>query len=432
MNYQDQYNAKLRSIEDVLSVINDGDIIHGGYCANTPTGVFHQLHKIADRVEHLTIYTDSDPARYAYAQMEELKDRWRVGSDFYSSAARALQGRFPEMLDYYPGDISRITKKYIDNGLGPGIVILCVSPMDRHGFFHHSMSCVKEPRILKSAKTVIVEVNRSMPVVYGDTALHISEVDYICECDHNLVMKPDIELTETEKTIGGYVAELVYDRDTIQIGLGGIPNAVCEALKVKHDLGIHTEMFGNGLMSLYESGAVTNKYTAVAPKKILASFILGTSELYEFVDRHPALYLGDSERVVAASVMARNPSMVSINTAIEVDITGQVSSESIGAVQFSGTGGATETAEGATHSPNGRSIICLRSTALKGTKSTIRIGFDPGTIVSIQRNTPDYIVTEYGIAVMRGCSVRQRAENLIAIAHPDFRAELRNGARDLI
>ena len=430
MKYQEEYKRKLRTLEDLLfEDIHEGDTIHSGYDANTPMGFFEKIHLLKDKIAHLNIVLGADDKDYPYMQEEELQDRWQVYTDFLGPNTRNLHNRFPEMLEYLPGDISRVKEKYLTNGLPCDVAVISVTPMDENGYFHHSLSCEREAILLERAKTVIVEVNSRMPVVYGDTAVHISKVDFIYEYDHKLLSIPNLVPSGTDTIIGQYVAELVQDRDTIQIGLGSIPNAVCKCLKDKRDLGIHTEMYGDGIRELYEAGAVTNAYSAVQPGKMLATFILGTEELYQFVDRNPNMYVGDIRNVVRAEVMSRNNSMVSINTAVEVDLTGQICSETIGHVQYSGTGGATETAEGATYSPHGRSIICLKSTAKKGTRSTIRVGFDPGAVVTISRNTVDYVITEYGIAKMRGKSLRQRAEALISIAHPDFRQELRKEAQ---
>jgi acyl-CoA hydrolase len=236
---------------------------------------------------------------------------------------------------------------------------------------------------------------------------------------------PAATVGEIDKTIGAYVASLVNDGDTIQLGIGGIPNAVALAFMNKHDLGVHTEMITSSMAILAEAGVITGKKKSLHKGKMIGTFALGTQALYDFLDGNPAVQLLRGNYVNNPFVIAKNDNMVSINTALQVDLTGQVCSESIGLRTYSGSGGQNDTAEGAIHAKNGRSIIALYSTAKNGTISAIQPWLTPGAAVTLSRNNVDYIVTEYGIAPMKARTIKQRVENLIAIAHPDFRSELR-------
>ena len=240
------------------------------------------------------------------------------------------------------------------------------------------------------------------------------------------------EITPEEAAIGGYVSELIHDGDCVQFGLGGTPSAVAAALTDKHDLGIHTEMLGNAMINLIRSGAVTNRRKTLHPGKTVCAFFLGDEDAVDFLENTPDVMFRPAAYTNHPATIARNENMVSVNTTLQVDLLGQVSSESIGSRQYSGTGGAMDFAYGAHNAPNGRSIIAVNATAKGGSLSRISAALPVGSAVSIPRNIVDYVVTEFGIARLRNCSVRQRVENLIAVAHPDFRAELARKAQKLL
>ena len=252
--------------------------------------------------------------------------------------------------------------------------------------------------------------------------------DVIIESDLSLYELQDPPIREAEKTVAGYASEMVHDGDCIQLGFGGIPNAIGFDLLEKRDLGIHTEQIGSSMARLMETGAVTNRYKRIDKGITVGTFISGDDHLYEFADQHPRLCLRRSHYTNDPYVIAQNDDVVSVNAALQVDLTGQVCAESIGPLQWSGTGGATDFAWGAYHSKGGRAILAQTSTTKKGTLSRIVPILDPGAIVSVSRNLTDMVVTEYGVAKLRARTVKQRVENLIAAAHPDFRAELRKEA----
>jgi len=288
-----------------------------------------------------------------------------------------------------------------------------------------------EKDLISVAKTVILEINPNLPRTYGDTHVHISEVDYIVEHEAPLVEVQPIEPSEEEKAIGQYVAELIEDGSTIQLGIGGIPNAIAKFLMNKKDLGVHTEMFTDGMVDLAEAGVVTGRKKTIWRGKMVGNFALGTKKLYNFVNENLAVEFQPGRVTNDPRVIAKNYKMVSVNTALQIDLTGQVVSESIGHIQYSGTGGQNDTAIGAQMSPGGKSIIALRSTAKNGTISTIVPVLPPGAKVTLLRADVDYVVTEYGVAHLKARSIRERVRQLISIAHPDFREELRREAERL-
>jgi len=274
-----------------------------------------------------------------------------------------------------------------------------------------------------------------MPYTLGDVQLHVRDIDYMVKVDYQPPVMPDAPFSEKDAVIGKYIADMVPDGSCIQLGIGGIPNAVAEALKTKNDLGVHTEMLTTGMMKLAKMGVITGKYKQINKGKMVAAFAMGEPELYEFMDYNPSIAIMDGAWVNDPYVIAQNDNQISINTTIEVDLTGQCASESLGSRQFSGTGGQADTAIGAQMSKNGKSIIALYSTAMVKDKdgnrhevSKIVPQLMAGATVSLSRNDVDRVVTEYGVAELRGTDLRERVERLIAIAHPKFREELHDDA----
>ena len=306
---------------------------------------------------------------------------------------------------------------------------------DKHGYVSLSLSNTYEMRMIEKADLVILEINPNMPYTLGDVQLHVRDIDYMIKVDYQPPVMPDAPFSEKDAVIGKYIADMVPDGSCIQLGIGGIPNAVAEALKTKNDLGVHTEMLTTGMMKLAKMGVITGKYKQINKGKMVAAFAMGEPELYEFMDYNPSIAIMDGAWVNDPYVIAQNDNQVSINTTIEVDLTGQCASESLGSRQFSGTGGQADTAIGAQMSKNGKSIIALYSTAMVKDKdgnrhevSKIVPQLMAGATVSLSRNDVDRVVTEYGVAELRGTDIRERVERLIAIAHPKFREELHDDA----
>ena len=307
-----------------------------------------------------------------------------------------------------------------------------VTPMqEKSGYFNLGISNVYEHDVIEMADMVVLEVNPHVPHMHGETQVHINQVDLITEYENPLPTIPIPQPSEVEEQIAGHIAGLVNDGACLQIGIGGIPNAVAKLLKTKNDLGIHTEMFTESMIELFNEGVITNLKKNFWPGKIVCTFAMGSQDMYDWIDDNPGVLVLKGRYVNDPYVIAQNDNMVSINTAISVDMTGQVCSESLGSVQYSGTGGQLDTHRGAIMSKGGTGIIALRSTAKKGTVSTITPALAQGSIISVPRHDIDTVVTEYGVAKLRGRTVSARANALINIAHPDFREELRAEARKL-
>ncbi len=428
--------AQKITIEEALKLIKDGDHIISGMAASEGRLFFQNLHKIADRINHVSV--DNCLPLYAYPYMLEpqYKDKFTINSWFFSADLRkSFQNKniafIPNQLHF--AGVKRAQYKT------PDVFVGNATPPDKHGFVSLSLSNVYEKHMIKQAKLVILEINPNLPRTLGDLEVHESDVDYFVDVDYPAPVLPDSEPSEKDKKIGAYIADLINDGDTIQLGIGGIPNAVAAALMDKKDLGVHTEMLTTGFMKLYKAGVITNKQKTLHPGKMVAAFALGTKELYDFIDDNPGIALLDGNYVNDPCVIGQNDNQVSINTTIEVDLTGQCASESIGTMQFSGTGGQTDTATGAQRAKNGRSFITLYSTANVMNKKTgkrepiskIVPTLKPGAAVSLSRNDIDYVVTEYGAVRLRGTSVKERVEKLISIAHPDFREMLKQEAQKI-
>ncbi len=428
--------AKTITVQQALDLIKDGDHIVSGMAASEGRVFFEHLHTIADRVTNISVDNCLPLSSYPYMLEERYANTFTVNSWFFSADLR--KNFHHKNISFIPNQLHFAGQKRSQH-LRSDVYVGNATMPDKHGFVSLSLSNVYEKHMIKQAKTVIIEINPNLPRTLGDLELHVNDIDYMIEVDYQAPVLPDSEPNDLDKKIGGYIADLINDGDTIQLGIGGIPNAVANALMDKKDLGVHTEMLTTGFMKLYQAGAITNKKKSLHPGKMVAAFALGTQALYDFIDDNPAVQLMDGNYVNDPCVIGQNDNQVSINTTIEIDLTGQCASESIGTMQFSGTGGQTDTATGAQRALNGRSFITLYSTANVKNKQTgereriskIVPTLKPGAAVSLSRNDVDHVVTEYGVAYLRGTSVQTRVERLINIAHPDFRDELTAEAKKL-
>jgi acyl-CoA hydrolase len=309
-------------------------------------------------------------------------------------------------------------------------VIAAVSPPDKHGNFSLGTSsdyvCSAIGRV-----PFFVEVNRQIPRTYVRNQIHVSQVDGFIEADYPLITVPPAEPSEIDRLIGGFVAERVRDGSTIQAGIGAIPNAVLGHLSGHRDLGVHTELVSDGLIDLIESGVVNGVRKGNNRLKVIGTFALGTQRLYDFLHDNPTIELWSARYVNDPRVIARDSDFVSINASLAVDFLGQCASETIGGRYYSSSGGQSDFARGAAFSPGGQSFIVLQSTAKHGTVSRIVPQLAAGDAVTLVKNTVDKVVTEFGVAELRGRSIRERTANLIAVAHPDFRDDLTKAAREL-
>lgn len=424
--YIEMYQQKLRSVEEALSYIKSNSIISHSYCANEPVTLLSNLHTLKNKVDNIYVLRGLDMGTYPFCSDPQYQDVFTVDSMFFMEPDRV--GNRNGIISHVPTHLHNMPSRCYAYKQ-PNVALISVSPMDEHGYLRTSLCAIAERELIENADLVIAEVNPNMPVVNGDTEVHIKDIDAIVEVNTPIPILPRGKITEKDKIIGEYVASLIHDGDTIQLGIGAIPDAVAGALLGKHDLGVHTEMITNSLVDLVEAGVVTGKKKSLHPGKIIGTFALGDKKLYDMMNNNPSVWLLRGTYVNDPWVIAQNDNMVSINSCISVDLTGQVNSESVGSVQYSGSGGQNDTAFGAIHARNGRSIIAMHSTAKNDTISTIVPVLSPGSIVTLSRNNVDYIITEYGIAPMKGRSIRERVKNLIRIAHPDFRDELRDEAQ---
>ncbi len=427
-NYYEEYRGKLRSPEQIVELIKDEDYISFGQFAGNPISIFQNLHKVKGRVKHFTIQCSSILGDFEFLNDEELLDVIDYDVWFFGPNERRRH-EFSKSTSFMPGGLGLCASKKL-SWQKPRIFCGVSGPMDAHGNFTISMSLAYEMEMLEAADIVVIEVNENCPRVLGDTVVSIKDVDYIVENSVPLATTTPADISETEDTIGAYVADLVPDGSIIQLGIGGIPDAVGKHFIDKKNLGVHTEMITDSMAYLYEKGVITNNTKKLWKNQIVGTLILGTQYLYDFVNDNPIVTMHRGSIINNPFTIAKNDGQCSINTALSVDLTGQVSSETMGHRQFSATGGQFETAYGAQFSKGGKSIIALRSTAKKGTISTIVPHFEPGTVTSLDRNNVDYIVTEYGVAALRGRTIGQRVEALINIAHPKFRDELANQAEE--
>ncbi|AKI96606.1 acetyl-CoA hydrolase/transferase family protein [Kosmotoga pacifica] len=427
MNWKEQYERKLLSLEDAIRLVKNNHKIVVSMASMEPKGLLENLHKIADHVEGVSVTSCLNMREYPFFLSPKYEGKFLNESWFYSEPVRKAAGSGLKTVSYIPNNLHNAgTDRLVSNR--PDVFWGVASPMDKNGFMTLSLSNVYERDMVENASMVILEVNVKAPKTHGETQVHISEVDHIVENDFDIPELPVVEPSETEKHIAGHISALIEDGSTLQIGIGGIPNAVAKLLEDKRDLGIHTEMFTESMIELFEKGIITNRKKTLWPGKFICAFALGTKRMYEFMDDNPGVFILRGRYVNDPYVIAQNEKMVSINTAITVDLTGQVCSEAIGTRHYSGTGGQLDTHRGATMSKGGKGIIALRSTAKKGTISTIVPLLPLGSPVTVPRQDIDYVVTEYGVAHLRGLSARQRVEALINIAHPDFRSELKKEA----
>lgn len=432
MNLQDEYRTKLISIPEAVSKIKSDDNVVVAMCASEPQGCMGQFHTVADRVENVRVFSCLTLQPYDFYMKPEMKGHFELASWFHAPGSRAALKNNTGTVTYVPNMLHRSATDFIF-ARKPHIFYGTCTPPDKHGYVSLSLGITYEKDILEAADLVILEVNPLLPRTFGDTHLHISEVDFFVEHEQIVPELPSPQPSETDLTIGRYIGELVEDGSTIQLGIGGIPNAAALALRDKKDLGVHTEMIVDSMMELYEMGVITNRKKSFHKGKLVATFAMGSRKLYDWLDDNVAVEFMRGRWVNNPAVVSQNSKMVSINTCLMVDLTGQVASESLGPVQYSGTGGQSDTAEGAVEGIDGKgkSIIACYSTAKGGKVSTIVPVLPEGTAVTLHRSLVDNVVTEFGIARLRGKTIRERARELIAVAHPDFRAELTEKAKAL-
>jgi acetyl-CoA hydrolase len=433
MDWNSIYQSRIVTAEDAARVVKSGDRIFLTGNVSVPQKILAALVEYAPNLENVEVCQalTIGPADYVKPEME---GHLRVNTLFISHNVRkAVQdGR----ADFTPVLLSEFPLLFKRGLLPLDVAIIHVSLPDEHGFCSLGVEVGLTKTPAESAKIIIAEVNQQMPRTLGDSFIHVSRLNYIVPVDYPIVEMPMSEEGNSEvvEKIAGYIAELIPDGATMQLGIGAIPDAVLKYLHHKKDLGVHSELFSDGVIELVDAGVMTNARKSLHPGKIIAGFMLGTKALYEWADDNPLIEMHRTEYVNDPFVIAQNERMVAVNSAIEVDLTGQVCADSIGPKLYSGVGGQLDFIYGASRSKGGVPVIALPSTAtLKDGKLVTRIAgmLKEGAGVVTSRNHVRYIVTEYGVADLYGKTIRQRARQLINIAHPDFRADLEKQAQEL-
>lgn len=420
MGWQEIYKQKLCTAQQAVQHIKSGDRVVVAHATAEPAALLKAMvenYKQYNNVEIVHLVA-MGPAEYCKPGMET--HFWHNSLFLGGSTRKAIQegrGDFTPVFFHKVPDLLRTS-------LHPNVALLQLSPPDEHGYCSYGVAVDYTKPAAECADLRIAQINKNMPRTLGNSFIHVSELDYIVEADIPLIELPPPNISEVEQAIGKNCASLVEDGDTLQLGIGAIPDAVLLFLKDKKDLGIHSEMFSDGVVDLVELGVVTNRRKSINRGKTVVAFLMGTRRLYDYVHNNPEVQMMPVDYVNDPVVIAQNDNLVSINSCVEVDLFGQVVSDSVGVRQISGVGGQVDFVRGASMSKNGRSIIAMPSTAQGGKVSKVVPLINEGAAVTTSRFDVDYIVTEYGIAHLYGKTLRQRARALIEIAHPNFRGEL--------
>jgi len=421
MSVQQLYAQKKVAASDAVQVVKNGDMIVVPTGVGEPPALLTALSEIRRSLLDVKVAQILAIRKYAYLDPDTV-DHIRHVALFYGAATRA--GGQAGWVDFIPNYFSEIPSLIRRNQMPADVVFSMASSMDAHGYFSLSLAADYTMAAIAKARAVVLEVNPNVPFAFGNCHVHISQVAALVESNEPVLEVALPQIGPVQEAIGKYVADLIDDGSTLQIGYGGIPDAVVMQLTTKHDLGIHTEMIGDGILTLVESGAVTNKRKNYMPGKMVATFALGSNKLYQFMDRNPALEIHPVDFTNPPALAGKNDNLVAINATLQIDLLGQCGSESLGHVQYSGTGGQADFVRAANMSNGGKSFIVLPSTAKGDSISRIVPVLSPGTHVSTSKNDVNYVVTEFGVAQLHGKSAKQRARELIGIAHPDFRTEL--------
>lgn len=412
--------AEEKSAEEAVKFIRSNDRVFVHSVAMAPRILIEAMcarHEEVRNVEVIHVHTEG-AAPYVEAP---YKGSFRHNACFVGGNVRgAVQAGD---ADYIPVFLSEVPNLFRRGILPIDVALVTVSPPDAHGFCSLGASVDVTLGALESAKTVIAEVNPQVPRVNGDGFIHIDQIDYVVPTDRAIYSVPPRVQSETHRLIGRFVADMVEDGATLQMGIGGIPDAVLSQLGGHKDLGVHTEMFSDGVIDLVEKGVITGSRKSVLPGRVTSTFVMGSERCYEFIDENPMVVLKDAAFTNDTRLIRKNPKTTAINSAIEIDLTGQVCADTIGEAQFSGVGGQMDFIRGASLSEGGKPIIALPSATSKGISKIVPT-LREGSGVTTTRAHVHYVVTEYGVANLYGLNLRQRAKALIAIAHPDHREAL--------
>lgn len=426
MTFQNLYQKKRVSAADAVRQVHDGDTII------VPTGVGEPPTLLTALSEQRRDFLGVKVAqilamrKYAYIDPQTASNVRHVAL-FFGGATRA--GGQEGWIDFIPNYFSEIPMLIEREQMAAEVVFAMTSSMDEHGYFSLSLGADYTMAAVAKARAVVLEVNPHVPFAFGNCHVHISQVAALVESDEPVMEVGLPKIGPVQEAIGKYVADMIDDGSTLQIGYGGIPDAVVMQLTHKRDLGIHTEMIGDGILTLVESGAVTNRRKNYLPGKMIATFALGSQKLYRFMNRNPGLEIHPVDFTNDPCLAGMNDNLIAINATLQIDFLGQCGSESMGYSPYSGTGGQGDFVRAANRSRGGKAFIVVPSTAKDDTISRIVPTLTPGTHVSTSKNDINYVVTEFGVAQLRGKSAKQRTLELIGIAHPNFRQELTEQAK---
>lgn len=419
-DWREIYKSKLVTAEEAISAIHDGDKVVTSFACGEPFHIERALidnHEKFHNVEIITMLTLGDSPWC----LPEMRGHFKLNCLFAAPSTRkAIASGVSEFTTSHFYEIPEIIEKYIC----PRVTIVTVSPPDEHGYVSFGTNIDYTIGTTDYCEIVIAQVNKYMPRTFGHSIKHVRDFTYFVEHDEKLPEVKSIPITDTEREIGKYCASLINDGDCLQLGIGGIPNAVCEQLWDKKDLGLHSELVGDGVVDLLEAGIINNKCKQTKRHRSVLGAAFGSEKLNNYINNNPAVELHSIDHVNNPAVIAKNDNVVSINSCLQIDLLGQVVSDTVGLSQYSAVGGQVDFIRGATMSKGGRSIIAMPSTAKKGMISRIVPIITEGSAVTTSRNDVNFVVTEYGIAQLKGKTLKGRAKELIKIAHPKFRPHL--------
>ena len=424
-NWKADYSHKLTTANQAIQAVNSGDRVVLGHACSEPPALVEAMVARAPELRDVEIVHMVPMGPSAFTR-PDMGRSFRFNGFFLGTPTRkAVQ---EDRGTFTPCFFSEVPRLFKSGTLRVDVALIQVTPPDEQGFCSYGLSVDYTQAAAECARVVIAQMNSRLPRT-GGSRIHVDALTRIVECDSPIVEQAPAKLGEVERRIGENIAALVPDCATLQMGIGSIPDAALCYLYDKKDLGIHSEMFSDGVVALAEAGVVTNRKKTINRGKFIATFLMGTSKLYNFVHNNPDVEMHPVDYVNDVCVIGQHDNMVAINSAVQVDLTGQVNAEMIGGVQYSGVGGQVDFVRGASRSRGGKSIIALPSTASKGSISRICRELEAGAAVTTSRNDLHYVVTEFGVADLRGKTLQQRAEALISIAHPGFRDKLRGARR---
>lgn len=426
INWKTDYSKKMRTLDEILKLIPSHCSLITSHDAAEPRTFLAALAARKDDYQDVKLFMTHALEEAPYCA-PGTEGHFRFSTCFAGAETRrAVNMRRADFITGFYSERPRL----IGTTIPVDIAVLSLSAPDKHGYCSFGVTVDYQMKLARTAQTVIGIINRLMPRTLGHEHIHISDLDYVLELDEPLLQSPSAPAGDVELAIGRNCAALINDGDTLQLGFGKIPDAVLMSLGNKHDLGIHTEMFSDGVVDLVEAGIITNRKKTLDPGMTVATFLLGTDKLYNFVDDNPRVAMRPVDYTNDPRVIAQQDNIVAINSCLQVDLYGQVCAEMVRGQQYSGVGGQLDFLRGASLARNGCAILAMPSTAQDGRVSRIALHLEENSVVTTTRNDVDYVITEYGVAKLRGKTLKRRAAELIAIAHPDFRDELSRQAAE--